>query len=108
MASLDQVDDLYHIVRDDSVGAQQRVEIGQLLLVGEVAVEQKVDHFLESRFLSQVVDVIAAVEQLAFDSVDEAGLGGVEVDIFESFDYLWGHGSTFLQGTRPGYAARTF
>ena len=47
------------------------------------------------------MDVVAAVEQLTFYAVDEAGLGGVTLDILESVDASWRHGSTFLQGTQP-------
>ena len=104
MAILNYLQYLNYAVWDNPVVPQQSIEIGQFLLVGELAIEKEIDHFLEGRLLSQVVVVVASVEQFAFYAVDETGLGGVEIDILESSDDLWGHGSTFLQEMRRGRA----
>ena len=53
------------------------------------------------------MDVVATIKQLTYFAVDEAGLSRVKIDILESFDNLWGHGSTFLQVMRPGYVAES-
>ena len=51
MAALDYVKYLNDPVRYDSVGPQLGVEVGQLFRVREFTVKQKIDDFLESRFL---------------------------------------------------------
>ena len=48
-------------VGDAAAGPQLDVEVGQLLLRGQAAVEQQVDDFLEGGFFGQVVDVVATV-----------------------------------------------
>ena len=53
------------------------------------------------------MDVVATVEQFTYFAIDETGLGRVEIDILESFDNLWGHGSTFLQGMRSRLPAKS-
>ena len=96
VAGLDQVEDLDDLVGKDAVGPQGAVEAGQLLLVGQAAVEEQVCGLFEGGVLRQVVDIVAAVEELAFLAVDEAGLRGVQVDILESLHNLGGHVPTLL------------
>ena len=92
MAGLDYIQYLDDAVGYDSVGSQLSGEVGQFLRVGEFAVKQQIYHFLEGRFLGQVMDVVAAVEQLTYFAIYETGLGRVEIDLLESFDNLRRHG----------------
>ena len=82
---------LDHIIRDATVGPQSGVKISQLLLSGELGIEQQIDYFFKRRLLGQIVDVVTTIQQLAFLPVNEAGLSGVKVDILESLHNFWGH-----------------
>ena len=82
MAVFDQIQDLDNLVGDNSVGAELVVKISQLLRVGKIAVEKQIYHFLEGRLLGEIMYVVAAVEQLSYFAVNEAGLSRVKIDIF--------------------------
>ena len=82
MAVFDQIQDLDNLVGDNSVGAELVVKISQLLRVGKIAVEKQLYPFLEGRLLGEIMYVVAAVEQLSYFAVNEAGLSRVKIDIF--------------------------
>ena len=78
------IDDL-----DDGVGDRPRrlelaVEPRELCARRQGAVEEQVARFLERRVLRQVVDVVAAIDELSGFAVDEADARLVEYDALES------------------------
>ncbi len=62
----------------------------ELRLVRHLAVPQEVAGLLEGGVLGQVLDAVAAVEQLALLAVDERELGVERGDAFEASDFLGG------------------
>ena len=93
MAVLDQPQHLYDIVRNVPVGTKGGVQLGELGFLREGGVEEEVDDLFEGRLLRQVVDVVTPVEELTHLAIDEARLGGVDVNVFESpHDLSVGHG----------------
>ena len=81
MAVLDQVQDLDNLVRYVTVGTENPIKGFQFLPGRELAIKQKIDHFFKGRFLGQVVDVVAAVEEFSLFAVNKAGCGSIQVNI---------------------------
>ena len=63
MAPLRPLDYLQHLLRYCSVAAESRIELVQLAACREVLHEHEVHDFLEARVLSQVVDLVSAVDE---------------------------------------------
>src|SRR5690606_12430982 len=71
-------------VRDRALGAELGVELVELLLVRKRAVPEEVGDLLERGVLREVLDVVAAVEELAGLAVDVRELGVEGGDAFEA------------------------
>ena len=91
VAVLNQVQYLDYLVRDAPVGAERAVKVGQFLLRRQLPVKQQVNNFFKSGVFRQVVDAVAPVKELAHRTVNEAGFGGVQVNVLKSLHYLRGH-----------------
>jgi hypothetical protein len=89
VAVFDGSQDIDHLLGDGAALGQTGRELIQLAAVGELAVPEEIGGLLESGLVGQVVDVVAAVEQLASLAIDVAGLRSIEVDAAEATSDLF-------------------
>ena len=75
---------LKHGVGHSALGAELLGQLIELLLIGKLALPQEVGNLLEGSILREVLDVVAAVEQLAFLAVDVGEFGIERDDAFEA------------------------
>ena len=75
------VEEALHVLVHNGVARDAVVEVLELFLVGEVAVNQQVGHFDEGGFLSQLFNGVASVAQHAILAIEvrDAALGGARV-----------------------------
>src|SRR5262249_42814365 len=85
---------LYELARNPAGRDQLAVELGELGLVGRLALPEEIGDFRESGPARQIVDVIAAIRQTAVLPVQIAQLGLGGDDPFETPNELssLGHG----------------
>jgi hypothetical protein len=68
-----------------AVGAEFVGEGGEFRAIGELAVVEEVDDFLEGTIGDEIVDGVAEVAELSVGSVDIAETGFISDDTFETF-----------------------
>ncbi len=81
---LDEPDYIEDLRGESAVLDEPRVEVGELLFGGKVAVEEEVADLFEIGVLSQVMNVVTAIEQYACFAIDKARLCGIEYDVLQA------------------------
>ena len=74
---------LEDLFRHREVEAEGVAEAGELLAGRQFTVPQKVGHLFEAGAVGKFVDVVTAVDQFAFQAIDQSELAGADVDSTE-------------------------
>src|SRR5690606_32661221 len=103
----DFAEDALDEVVEAAFGVELRLEFVELLLVREALIPEEVGNLFEGGVLGQVVDVVARVNQLAFQPIDSAELGGGYVYSLEpSGDF--GHSVLTSRKLTPVHGRRVY
>ena len=84
MRRFDGIDDRDDFIGNPAVGAQEAINLSKLGTVGQFPIKHEVNDLFKSGLFGQIVDVVATIEQFSDLAVDEAGLGGVHVNVHQT------------------------